>query len=263
VDYNITGRADFENGAVTTAIHLHHPGVSNVRLNLADNQIIAASKLVVSCIAGYSNGVPFPPEPCPEITIPGLIDNVPCGVGTAFNYNPYKVPGFDKYPVTITEGSQEYNVVVDSPAFFQINISLRGCLFTCNKGHGMISPTEAIGFAMQNQSNQGEIMLDEAAFDVMNDYIVSAGGPDFRDLPFSLAAIHQLPEVLQYAALQKIFRADHALMQGKAKQPKALPPPDIVTDFLKDATASGIELELKQLKQLANYMIKAGWKLDQ
>jgi hypothetical protein len=260
MDYNITGRADFENGAVSTAIHLHQPGVSNVRLNLANNQLIAISKLRVSCIAGYSNGVPYPPEPCPEITIPGLIDNVPCGVGATFNYNPYKVPGFEKYPVTITEGSQEYNVVVDSPAFFQISISMRGCLYTCNKGRGMLSPTEAIGFAMQNQSNQGEIMLDEAAFDVMNDYIVSAGGPDFRDLPFSLAAIHQLPEVLQYAALQKIFNANHALMQSQVEKAKALPAPDAISNFVRDASASGIDINLKQAKLLANYMLEKGWK---
>jgi hypothetical protein len=204
---------------------------------------MATSKLIVSCIAGYSNNIPFPPEPHPTITIPGLINERPCGINTAFSFNPLQCP-------TI------YDIEVASPAFFEINIILQGTLFTCNKGRGMLGYSEAIGFAMQNQSNQGVIMLDEAAFDPLNDFIVAAGGPDFRAMPFSLANLKMLPEALQYAVVNKIFNEPKQLMQDPLK---ALPKEDLLADFLGDAVAADIDFDHRELKKLAQYMIDQGW----
>ena len=143
MDYNITGRADFKNGVSIGTKHLHHPGTtSKFKLKIDANQIIAVNKLIVSCIAGYNDFKAYPPDPKPSITIPGLIHERPCGVNTVFKYNPYQCP-------TI------YDIEIESPAFFEITIVLQGTLFTCNKGRGMLGYSEAIGFAMQDQSNQG------------------------------------------------------------------------------------------------------------
>ena len=244
MDYNITGRADFKNGASVVTKHLHHPGtVSKFQLNIDANQIMATSKLIVSCIAGYSNFKAIPPEPLPTITIPGLIQEKACGVNTVLKYNPYQCP-------TI------YDVEIESPSFFEITIILQGTLFTCNKGRGMLGYSEAIGFAMQNQSNQGVIMLDEAAFDPLNDFIVAAGGPDFRAMPFSLASLKMLPEALQYAVVNKIFNEPKQLMHGPLK---ALPKKDLLADFLGDAVAAEVDFDHRELKKLAQHMIDQGW----
>lgn len=246
MDYNFSGRTDFKNHTSVHTKHLHHPGKSKFRFNLKDNQIIATSRLIVNCIAGYSNGVPFAPEPRPTITIAGLIDNQPCGVGTVFNFNPYLVP-------------TQYELIIDSPAFFQIEVIFYGCLYTFKEGRS-ISHKEAIGFAMQGANRQGMIVLDEGAFDSFNEYIVSIGGPDFRSLPFSMEAIKQMPDILQHAIVNKIMTSTKTFsLQDSSSTIKALPSPSALSEFLSDALNSGISLETKELKALANHMLESGW----
>lgn len=245
MDYNITGRADFQNFATVSTQHLHHPGQSHFRFNLKENQIIATSRLIVSCIAGYSRGIPFPPDPCPTISIAGLIENQPCGVNSTFNFSPYRVP-------------TQYELVVDSPSFFQITVIFNGCLYTFKEGRS-ISHKEAIGFAMQGANRQGRIVLDEGAFDLFNDYITSIGGPDFRSLPFSMEAINQLPEIMQHAVVNHLMTKTKMLSLQAQEKPKALPSPSMLSTFLSDAVAANVTLETKELKLLANHMIENGW----
>lgn len=249
MDYNITGRADFQNHASVSTKHLHHPGQSRFRVNLKDNQIIATSKLVVSCIAGYSNFIPFPPVPNPTITITELIENQPCGVGTVFNFSPYKVP-------------TQYEILLDSPAFFEITITFCGCLYTF-LGNRTISHKEAIGFAMQGPNRQGQVVLDEGAFDHFNDYMISVGGPDFRSLPFSMEALNQLPEVMQGPICNLLFNPVAREKALTTQRLKALPI-DAVKQFAADA-AKGTpldKLDPEYLMDLGRHMMSLGWKKD-
>lgn len=251
MDYNITGRSEFTHKVISTD-HMHYPGnptSSKFLLKLEENQMFAVSRLRISCIAGYSNFQPIPPSPLPLITIPGLIEKLPCGKGTTKDLLMHGV---------IDIGCRE--VQIESSQFFKINVQIVGMLYTLKDGCSL-SHKECAGFSMVSQSDQGRIVLDEGSFDNLNDFIVQCGGPDVRSLPFSLASLNLLPEVYQNLLFHKMFAPNiHGAMQLTTSNLKALPQEDVRNrDFLGDAIGSDIEFDHTKLKELAKYMISKGW----
>jgi len=259
MDYNITGRADYKNKAQIATTFLHRSNKDNFGclIPIQENQIIAVSSVIVKCIAGYSNFKPYPPNPMPLITIPGLIEDAKCDVSTRFTLNPYQAATF-----------ANRQVKVHSSCFFELTIILEGTLYTCNKGKGMLSLKEAIGFAMSGMNYQGQITLDEAAFDDLNKCIIEAGGPDFRSLPFSLESLNRLPLPIQNIVAWRLFSPDGANVLGlpmpnekslPSAEQKALLNDQGFSNFLSDAVASQVDFDSTQLKKLAKYMIECGW----
>jgi hypothetical protein len=251
MDYNITGRAGFTHKVITTK-HIRHPNNPNTAkflLNLEENQMFAVSTLKVSCIAGYKNFMPIPPTPLPLITIPGVIEKLPCSIGTTKEFLLHKV---------IDAGNRE--VQIESGQFFQIIVHIVGMLYTLKDGCS-ISHKECAGFSMLAQTDQGRIVLDEGSFDALNDFIVNNGGPDIRALPFNLASLNMLPEVYQNLLFHRMFEPNiHGALQLTTSNLKALPQEDVTfRDFLGDALSSDIEIDHAKLKALAQYMLNKGW----
>jgi len=128
-----------------------------------------------------------------------------------------------------------------------------------------ISKNECIGYSMLNKGVQGQIILDEATADPMYDFIVDMGGPDLRKLPFSMAALDALPEILQPVVLNKIAMVHSQEAKAlEVSMMKELVASDtgqqLIENLKRDIILSGIKFNrFHELTELSEFLIERGW----
>jgi len=128
-----------------------------------------------------------------------------------------------------------------------------------------VSPKECIGYSMMGEQSKAQIIIDEAVADPMYDWIVDQGGPDLRRLPFSMAALDALPEILQPMVLKKLSmqRAEEhkALEVSMMKELMDSETGRQLIDILKeDIILSGIKIsDRKELTDSVKFLIEKGW----
>lgn len=274
MDYNITRRCQFVAKQHKYQIQIRKGVENTIDFGIADNEIFVLKKIDMTFAAGWQNWSPFPPAGHQEMG-KIILNNFEATFEGARAENSPEMMRWLSGLFTKCYGVAAANIRKDlSPhraisnynnrlkllagEDFQLFIILYGMLFT-STSELSVSPNECIGFAMLSSEQQGNIIIDEANANPMYDYLAQLGGPDFRKLPFSMQALKDLPDAIQYAVVNKVFGPSFSHPALPEDNIKALPDPEaVVSQFIADGFEQDFPLE--QLKVLAHHMVNKGWK---
>jgi hypothetical protein len=158
----------------------------------------------------------------------------------------------------------------------EVNFYLDGVLVTPKPNNNPLSLKQMRAYIMMDSTARGELALEEAAADELEETLVQLGMGSLREmLPGGIAGLKALPPPLQGVILQGLAAKGSlpafmipSLPGGPVNQPLALPNIDAPKEqsaFVGDIISSWPDdiketLNKEQLQKLANTMIEKGWR---